>query len=304
MGLSKLGVIYALLHAACFSLNGLFARWLTDDIAKHNIPPFRSIIQAASLWPLLYCIEGAQKVEDQVLEILYVKKLWITVLGRAVGGYISFLLYFMTLDYISIGDATAIRALSGPVTAIFAYLILGEKITNKAKCLVFVGVIGMFFISRSKTDNLPGGSTTTKTLIGVGMGLVSVIFASLAMVAMRGMGKRVHYLIPSQVHAMVGVLFVIPAFLVVGLTPVGFFNEMNINDFWYLLGISVAGTLAQVFKKLALEYEKAAVATIFFNTQVIFTYAWQWGFLDNAPSWEAMVGAGLILSSAALFKFT
>ena len=243
-------------------------------------------------------------MEDQVLEILYVKKLWITVLGRAVGGYISFLLYFMTLDYISIGDATAIRALSGPVTAIFAYLILGEKITNKAKCLVFVGVIGMFFISRSKTDNLPGGSTTTKTLIGVGMGLVSVIFASLAMVAMRGMGKRVHYLIPSQVHAMVGVLFVIPAFLVVGLMPVGFFNEMNINDFWYLLGISVAGTLAQVFKKLALEYEKAAVATIFFNTQVIFTYAWQWGFLDNAPSWEAMVGAGLILSSAALFKFT
>lgn len=57
-------------------------------------------------------------------------------------------------------------------------------------------------------------------------------------------------------------------------------------------------------KKLALEYEKAAVATIFFNTQVIFTYAWQWGFLDNSPSWEALVGAGLILSSAALFKFT
>ena len=136
------------------------------------------------------------------------------------------------------------------------------------------------------------------------MGLVSVIFASLAMVAMRGMGKRVHYLIPSHVHAMVGVLFVIPTFMALGLTPSNFFNDMSINDFWYLLGISVAGTLAQVFKKLALEYEKAAVATIFFNTQVIFTYVWQWGILGNKPSWEALVGAGLILSSAILFKFT
>ena len=55
----------------------------------------------------------------------------------------------MTLDYISIGDATAIRALAGPVTAVFAYLLLKEKISNKAKLLVFIGVIGMVFISRS-----------------------------------------------------------------------------------------------------------------------------------------------------------
>ena len=304
MALSKLGVIFALLHAICFSVNGLFARWLTSDIEKHQIPPFRSIIQAASLWPLLYCIEGQAKVENQVLEILNVKKLWITVLARSVGGYISFLLYFMTLDYITIGDATAIRALSGPVTAVLAYFFLGEKINNRQKSLIFLGVLGMVFISRSKNDNLPGGSDLTKTLVGVGMGLVSVFFASLAMVAMRGMGKRVHYLIPSQVHAMVGVLFVIPSFLALRLIDKKFFNEMNILDFWYLLGISVAGTLAQVFKKLALEYEKAAIATIFFNTQVIFTYIWQWGLLDNVPSWEALVGASLILSSAALFKFT
>ena len=304
MGLSKIGVTYALLSAVCFSINGLLARWLTDDFAKHNIPLFRSMIQAITLWPLLYFIEGREKVENQVMEILFVKKLWFTVLGSAVGSYIAFSLYLMTFDYLSIGDTTAIAALIGPVTAVFAYLLLKEKLSNKAKMLVFVGVVGMVFISRSKSDNLPGGSSSSKTLIGVGMVLVSVIFTSFSWVAMRGMGKRVHYLIPSYVNAMVGVLLVIPVFLVFELTPTSFYNGMNINDFWCLLGISVLGTLAQVFRKLALEYEKAAVTTIFFNTQVIFTYVWQWGILGNKPSWEAMVGAGLILSSVILFKFT
>ena len=168
---------------------------------------------------------------------------------------------------------------------------------------ILLSLIGVIFISRSENEQNSSSSFDYSTLFGILLGLTRVILASLSIVYTRALGNRVHSMLPIFLDSIVTVSVFIPLFLVLDWTPISYYNSMNINDFYCLLGIAIANVVGGTFGKISLEYEKSAIACIFFNTRIIFSYIWQWAILGNEPVWQALVGASLIFGSAVAINF-
>lgn len=121
----------------------------------------------------------------------------------------------------AIGDSSSIRSLVAPVTAVIAFVMLREKITLTELVLMLISVIGMIFIAqpwneRSVASILSQNRSTNSSLstaedtlsnysyfqyftlkypssFGTLLCLVSVFSNSFTIVAMRSLGKKVHY---------------------------------------------------------------------------------------------------------------
>ena len=257
------------------------------------------------LLPCMYLSFGTKNLHNQILEILYDRKLLTVVLLRTILTVIAFPFYFLSIEYITIGDATAIQGLTGMFTAIFGWVILKESVSKLTKIFIFISLIGVFFISRSESRDNPQQTNSfySDTIIGITLGLTRVVLASLSIVYTRAMGVRVNSMLPMFLDATISVSCFIPLFLMLEWTPVEYFSEMNLRDFYCLSGIALANVIGGTFGKMSLEYENSAIATVIFNTRIIFSYIWQWTILKEESSWEALVGAALIFGSAVLISF-
>jgi len=74
-------------------------------------------------------------------------------------------------------------------------------------------------------------------------------------------------------------------------------NKSNFQEkvyHFFIFCLAIVGSSAQIFRKLALEHERAGIVSILCNSQVIFSFTLQWAFLNNVPSKFSLIGAGLI----------
>ncbi len=155
----SLGIKYMLFASFLFALMGAFAKELSNSMSSLEIVFFRNVFGV-----FLILISIYRKPIKQVGG-----KPWLLIF-RGLAGFTALLMFFYNIANIPLGEAMTFSRTSTIFTAIFAYIFVKEKIGFKGWLGVFIGFIGILFIT--KFD----GSSLDKTdwlgiLCGVGAGL-------------------------------------------------------------------------------------------------------------------------------------
>jgi len=305
--LNAKGLFYTLLSGFAYSLQSMFAKQL-EEIPKVNIAPFRSVVQLTLFIPVLQFAFPDSVSTKSFVQQITVPEIRNGIIGRAFWGYLAICTLFFSLNYLSIGDSSAIRAMVAPVTAVLAYFMLKEKMNALQVILMLVSVSGMVFIAQPwveaeaqsiDTSNYSDFERKFATTIGCCVCFMSVLGNSICAITIRGLGKRVHFWILTFYHCLFGVAIVLPIWVAVGnIDPAQLWRDGFLRQDAYLMCvIAICGTTAQVTKKLALDYEKAVIVQMVGNTQVIFSYLLQYFILGNVPNFWSIIGAVLIFVS-------
>ncbi len=155
----SLGIKYMLFASFLFALMGAFAKELSNSMSSLEVVFFRNVFGVFLILISIY--------RNPIKQVG--GKPWLLIF-RGLAGFSALLMFFYNIANIPLGEAMTFSRTSTIFTAIFAYIFVKEKIGFKGWLGVFIGFIGILFIT--KFD----GSSLDKTdwlgiLCGVGAGL-------------------------------------------------------------------------------------------------------------------------------------
>jgi len=136
-------VVFALLSAVAAALVAVFAKIGLQGIDTNTATAIRAVIMAIFLVGVII-IQG--KIDDVKPILLNSKALFYIVLS-GVAGALSWLFYFIALKDAKVSQIMPIDRMSVVFALIFAFIILGEKITLKAGIGAALVVIGGILIA-------------------------------------------------------------------------------------------------------------------------------------------------------------
>ena len=157
--LTKRGMNYMLLASLLFAFMGAFAKELSASMSSVEVVFFRNVFGVFIILYSIYRKPLEQKGGKPFL-----------LLFRATVGFLALLMFFYNISQISLAEAMTFSKTSTIFSAIFAYFFVKEKLGTRGWFGIFVGFIGILFITGFD------GSGLDKTdwlgiLTGVGAGL-------------------------------------------------------------------------------------------------------------------------------------
>lgn len=131
------GVKYMLIASFTFAIMGAFAKLASLSMSSLEVVFFRNI--AGVLIVGFAILKKPMNHKGGKPLLLFF---------RGFMGFIALLAFFYNIAHISLGDAMTYSKTSPIFTAIFAFLFLQEKLSFKAWSAVFIGFIGILFITQ------------------------------------------------------------------------------------------------------------------------------------------------------------
>jgi len=217
---------------------------------------------------------------------------------RGFMGFVALLAFFYNIAHIPLGDAMTYSKTSPIFTALFAWLFLHEKLSVKAWMAVFVGFIGIVFITQ------PSGLGFSKYDL---LGIFSGVGAALAYTSVRELKQYYDtraIVLSFMVTGTVGplILFVIAPF--VHLPELDFiFSEFVLPQgiVWvYLLAMGALATLSQVLMTKAYGETKAGIVGAVSYTNILFSVVVGLFLGDALPSLSTTFGIVLIVFAGVM----
>ncbi|MBS9782291.1 MAG: DMT family transporter [Arcobacter sp.] len=283
----KLGIKYMLLASFLFALMGASAKYLSSSMNSLEIVFFRNLLGTALILYSIY-----QKPLKQVGGKVYL------LVFRGFIGFVSLLFFFYNISAIPLAQAITFSQTSAIFTAVFAYIFIKEKLGFKAWVGVFIGFIGILFITKFDGTNLD------KTDY---LGILCGVGAALAYTSVRELGK--YYESRS----------IVLSFMLVGtIAPLGLFfiSSFYVNpslDFmlapfimpsgsqWFFIClVGLFATFAQIFMTKAYSYTKAGVVGTISYSNIAFSTILGLFLGDTFPDIWIVLGIILIVSSGIL----
>ncbi|KAJ3374260.1 hypothetical protein GGF31_007779 [Allomyces arbusculus] len=239
--------------------------------------------------------------------------------GRSLFGFLSVVTYYVSIRYLSLGEATVISFTSPIFVGIFARVFLKEKWERIDAAAATISLLGVSVIANPRILDvfMQSPTVTLRTvtravtyyseetrLLAIVFGLISAVSGATVYIFLRLPALRplapVHILttfsILSTVFATFGswifdgsptaVLRVIPSTL----KELLFLGPM----------LSFTGLIAQVCLATALKFEKASKCTTMNFLQVVFSFLLDLGFRGTVPHVSDIVGASIIVSCVLL----
>jgi drug/metabolite transporter (DMT)-like permease len=217
-------------------------------------------------------------------------------------GFVALLAFFYNIAHISLGDAMTWSKTSPVFTAIFAFLFLNEKLNYKAWMAIFMGFIGIVFITQ------PSGIGFCKYDL---LGLFSGIGAALAYTSIRELKK--FYDTRAIVLSFMGIgtigpiiLFVVSSSLHVESLDfiLGEFIMPKGVVWFYVVGMGLFATLSQLLMTKAYSLQKAGIIGAVSYSNILFSIIVGVMLGDNLPDLSTTTGiilivlAGIIVAKA------
>ena len=272
----------------CFAVMGGFAKELSKDFSAIEVVFFRNIFGIAFLLITMLKYPITQKGG----------KFWL-LFFRGFIGFLALLAFFYNIAHISLAESMTYSRLSPVFTALFAYIFLKEKLYAYGWAGVFLGFIGILFITR------PSGiyDFDKYDLLGIFSG----VGAALAYTAVREL--REYYDTRS----------IVLSFMIIGtigpmvLMAVSLFYTPPDLDYLFakfiipeakswvwivLLGFSA--TLAQVYMTKAYASTKAGIVGAISYSNIIFSIFIGVLLGDNFPDFYTSIGIVLIITAGIL----
>jgi drug/metabolite transporter (DMT)-like permease len=283
----KKGVYYMLFASFLFAFMGAFAKELSNSMSSVEVVFFRNLFGVIAIGYILYK-SPIKNIGGKPFLLFF----------RGFIGFSALLMFFYNIANISLAEAMTFSKTSPIFTAIFAYVLLKERLNFYAWCGVFVGFVGIMFITSfnpltlSKTDWL---------------GILSGVGAAMAYTSIRELKN--YYDTKAIVFSFMAVGTLGPLILML----IGNFYQSSFWDFaiapfvmpsgisWlYIALLGLFSTYAQIFMTKAYSSTKAGIVGTIGYTNIIFSIILGLFLGDAFPSFMVSFGIVLIILSGIL----
>lgn len=287
---TKLAIKYMLLSSFLFAFTGAFAKLLSGHMSSVEVVFFRNLTGVIMISYAVYKSPLNQAGGRPVLLFM-----------RGFIGFSALLMYFYNIAHIPLAEAMTFNKISPIFTAIFSYLILDEKMSKLGWGGVFIGFIGVLFITGFDITNL------NKT---DWLGILSGVGAGLAYTSIRELRK--HYDNKAIVLSFMIVGTVGPLLLML----VGEFYTYNSIDWiiapfvmptgiaWiYIVGLGVFATLSQWYMTKAYSLAAGGIVGTISYSNIIFSIILGMFLGDLFPNLMVVMGIILIIVSGIFVTY-
>lgn len=281
------GVKYMLFASFIFAIMGAFAKLSSQHMSSLEVVFFRNVF-------------GVLIVGFAVLRspMKHVGGKPLLLFFRGFMGFTALLAFFYNIAHISLGDAMTFSKTSPIFTALFAWAFLSEKLSSKGWIAVFIGFIGILFITQ------PSGLGFSKYDL---LGIFSGVGAALAYTSVRELKK--FYDTRAIVLSFMGVGTIGPVILLL-VSPYVHLPELDfmLGEFvmpsgvvWlYVLAMGILATLAQVYMTKAYGASKAGIIGAVSYTNIPFSILVGLFLGDSLPGIITTAGIVLIITAGIL----
>ncbi|KAG1748173.1 hypothetical protein EDB19DRAFT_1905225 [Suillus lakei] len=307
---SNAGMLYIISSQFFFASMDISVKMLNS--LEPPVHAFEVIIVRMGI-TLICCVMVVMGMSDPIIGPRGVRKLLII---RGITGFFGICGLYLSLQYLSVADATVLTFLAPLTTAVAGCVLLKEAysvtqaIAGKAS-LVF-SLIGVVLIARppflfnSMPAAIPDGyylpeTTPAQRLLAVGASMIGVVGATGAYTSIRAIGKRAH-----PMHVMT--FFSLWCTIMSSLGMVVFNIPVVYPRSWkwalLLLMVGVFGFVAQTLLTLGLQRETASRGSTGVYIQILFAVVLERLIFGVAPSLLSVLGAAIIMSSALYVVLT
>ena len=281
------GIKYMLFASLLFALMGAAAKELSDSMSSVEVVFFRNVFGV-----LLILISIYKSPLNQLGG-----KFWLLVF-RGVAGFVALLFFFYNISKIPLGEAMTFSKTSTIFTAILANMFLKEKLGTKGWIGLFIGFIGIVFITEFD------GSSLEKTDY---LGILSGVGAALAYTSVRELRKFYDsraIVLSFMTIGTIGpiILMIIGSFYT---NPhldfmLGTFTMPKSSDWLYIILLGIFATFAQIYMTKAYSFAKAGIIGTISYSDIAFSIILGLILGDFFPSILIIFGTLLIVLSGLL----
>ena len=276
------GIKYMLIASFTFAIMGAFAKLASQHMSSLEVVFFRNIAGVIIVGFAVYKTP-MKHVGGKPLLLFF----------RGFMGFVALLAFFYNIAHISLGDAMTYSKTSPIFTAIFAWLFLSEKLSLKAWAAIFVGFIGIVFITQ------PSGLGFSKYDL---LGIFSGVGAALAYTSIREL--KAYYDTRAIVLSfmLTGTLGPILLFLI---SPYMDIPELDfmLGEFvmpegivWlYVIAMGLFATISQLLMTKAYGETKAGIVGAVSYSNILFSILVGLILGDALPSLTTTFGIALII---------
>lgn len=286
----KIAIRYMLIASALFAITGAFAKVLSQNISSVEVVFFRNI---TGLLIISYTIYKVPLVQNGGKPLL--------LFARGFIGFTALLMYFYNIANIPLAEAQTFTKTSPIFTAIFSYFLLKEKLSIQAWIGIFVGFIGIIFITGFDL------STLNKTDY---LGVLSGLGAGLAYTSIRELKK--YYDTRVIVFSFMFIGTIGPIIIMI----LAIFYQSSTFDFFlapfvmpngiewlYILGLGLSATGSQFTMTKAYTLAKGGIVGTIGYTNIIFSIFLGLLLGDLFPNNYIIFGIILIIFSGVLVTY-
>ena len=271
------------------ALNGALAKILSEDMPALEIVFFRNVIGVALI---LYALKHTPpKLTGGKIHLLFT---------RGVLGFTAMILFFYTITTIPLGEAITLNKTSPLFVAILAYYLLGEKLSKGTAFALFIGFLGIVFITKPFEMALSYEHV---------LGVLGGFFAAAAYTTI----KKIKDIYDSRIIVLsfVGVgtllpalLFLLAPFIETPKTLSFLFPEFilpNSLTIWLLIGfMALISTLSQWLLTKAYSSSNLSIIGVISYTNIPFAVGFGYLLGDKFPDALTFMGIGLIVIGGVL----
>ncbi len=283
----SLAIRYMLLSSFLFAFTGAFAKLLSAYVSSVEVVFFRNIFGVAIILFAIYRKPLQQKGG----------RFWLLVF-RGTIGFIALLMYFYNIANIPLAEAITFSKTSPIFTAIFAYIFINEKISSRAWIGVFVGFIGILFITGFDVTKLDK-TDWLGILSGVGAGLAYTSIRELknyydnkaivlSFMSIGTIGPLILMLLAPYYHSETWDFIIAPFTMPTGIAWV------------HIVGLGVFATFSQIYMTKAYSLAAGGIVGTISYTNIIFSLFLGLLLGDAFPSIWVILGIMFIIYSGYL----
>jgi len=209
------------------------------------------------------------------------RKLLIT---RAVFGSTSMLLFFIAVHYMPIGSAVALRYVAPIFAAVFAIILLKEKVRPIQWLFFILSFLGVLVL-KGFDDGIP--------IIGLVLVMLASVFSGLVYVVIRKIGLSEHPVVIVN-------YFMCIATIVGGTLAIFDWKTPTAIDALLLLSLGVFGYFGQIFMTKAFQMGETSLIAPIKYIEVVFAILVGVGFLGETYTLYSFIGIAMIILGLVL----
>ena len=272
-----------ILCALAFSLMTVCVKHLGGELPVAEIVLIRSVISIAITLTLLRRVGIAPWGTQR----------WRLVL-RGILGTTALLCFFEALARLPLAAATLLQYTYPTLTALSAWLLLGEPIRKRIGLAVLLGWIGVMLVVQPGW-NADGGTglITDLPVDAVALGLAGALLTALAYVSVRQLSAKEHPLVIVFYFPLVSVHATLPLLAGQALWP-------SAEQWIWLVGVGLFTQLGQIWLTEGLGALPAARATSINYVQVVFASLWGVLFFAEPITGAVVFGAICVLGATLI----
>jgi len=253
---------------------------LAKDLVQRNSPPLVNLTRYAVIVVLSSCLMLAKRVPFVVAR----PERNLLIARGAVLGLVG-ICFMPALQYLPLGEATALYFLSPLIVVLLAPLVLGERVRLKQYLAVLVGMAGMLLIVR------PG---STLSPIGCGLMLIAAFCYAMVQLLTR---KLTHRVMSEQQFFYAAITCAPMGFAVLWL----FWPKVwpDTHDVIELILMGLCGGLGQYLLIHAFKYVPASILAPINYFQLVLAVIFSQLIFDQTPTLLSLVGI-LLIAAAGL----